>query len=1848
MSNLQLLVGQRKIVRKKVTELFNKSSEFVNLDQDTKLSKKSLLLGYKDRLKDLDDRIFCIKFSDTTEEAVLEEELIACEEYFDKIHTCLPLLEFHSVSSPSSNQTDVARSLLKQPVAPLPKFFSKEGEDFLKFITEFETTTRSFNYPDRDLLLLLNQQLEGRAKHLLSSLESDKQQYIQAKDLLIAAFASKEQRINSAIKKLTCLHLKEGDDPFIFISQLRTLCESVKTLQINSDEFVRYFAWNGLNERFKNHLVLISNNTHPSLTNILENFFKACERYESSEGTSNDVKHKSSKSSSTGGQTFRLKAKSHNFAVKAESTKTPVVNSNCSLCLKTGKEDVAHFIFKCPNYPTSSDKIKVLKSIGGCTKCARLNHNAENCHFRFKKRCSVCSGWHMNYVCESDHAQVDPSLQNVSSGVAVMPNNSNCSILPTFSFSIQDKPGLFRGLKDSGSQSTFVCSRLMKLHKFKVVHSNVKLTVNGFNGTKTYTTEVVELPVVIGNLSFNILALVVPYININLKIPSLGRVVKEFQIKGKKFADKLFDENSHSIDNVSLLIGVDAFHCVKGNEVSFGENPSIYIDSHAGIMLTGNPDLILQNLKCFNELEHTSFPCMTVDSYPNHVFTNSFFLNTESISEEVDFDSSCSISVFNEKGKIIENQLKHATDKILESECRHYLSYDQNIYDGDCTELDKRLVDFTLNSIHKQKDGRLVVPLLWNGKVSHLLSKNEKLAKVILNSNLKKLQKNKEQLFLIDDTIREQMNLGIIEPISDLEVYKAEHPQYSFLAHMPIFKPDRDTTKCRIVFLSNLKEGPNNLSLSHNQCMHPGPILNQKLSSAFLNLRFDKKLLIFDLKKAFNMLVLGDNDQARLLFYWFKNVKKGDFSLVAFKNLRLSFGLRCSPFLLMMALYYILVVQPEADSDIADLKKLIYSLIYMDNGAITAANGRELTWAYKHLQGIFEPFKFDVQQIVTNDVPLQMEVDDNFSSNTPVDNKLFGLTWDRQCDEIFTKPIYLNSSANTKRLILQTIASQFDIFGFNMPLFNRCRLFLHKLQCQKNLGWDKVLSPELQREWKNIVNQCNNAPPLKVYRFIGPRDGNFNIVVFTDASRDIFGCVIYLQHIETGILSFVHAKNRLINNQLHCKSMPSLELHAVHLGVECALDLYKDLCGPSCLKPISINQILLFTDSLCVLHWLNSASLKLDKMNNHSTFVMNRIHNIQRMCEVFPVRFNFISGKENPADCVTRSLSHKQLMKSNYFSGVEFDDLLVPELTVLIPSFAESEVCDVSTSNVVSDFVSSEHLIDITNFSNLRKLVLIYRRVFVAVQKWKLKAKISHLKTCNYFAFAFSHLILTEQKIYFSDIFSYFQSGLKNFKNIPPLVSQLNLFLDDQGLIRVRSKFKAWKYNRDNKFPLLLPQNSHLTHLIVMDTHCRLLHSGCYAVLTELRKHYYIPKHFSTIQKSLKECVHCRRFNARHFKLNQSHYREFRECPPAIPFSHIFMDYLGPFTVKSENISQKVWLLCITCTWSRAINLKICRSLTVSDFLRSFQMHCFEHGIPQLCVSDLGSQLVAGTNAISSFLNDPDSLLYFEENNVKPIAFQQYFKGASELGSLVEVCVKMIKKLIFGAIKTNVLTYIDFEYLICNVIHIVNRRPIAFKEALRGDSTDVPEPLTPEIVIRGHELSSLNLIPELQPVPFDDDDFIPDIPSNIRESNIKLCKVRKRLYDTYHNEFLGTLIYQAVDRKDRYRPVTHKTLQVGDIVLLKEEYTKRSNYPLAIVLEIFINDLGEVTGAIIKKGKTGHKSKVHISQLIPFLEVNQSTREVPVSTNTLPPNDFSSLNISSRPRRKAAIVGEEKTKQMLS
>ena len=336
--------------------------------------------------------------------------------------------------------------------------------------------------------------------------------------------------------------------------------------------------------------------------------------------------------------------------------------------------------------------------------------------------------------------------------------------------------------------------------------------------------------------------------------------------------------------------------------------------------------------------------------------------------------------------------------------------------------------------------------------------------------------------------------------------------------------------------------------------------------------------------------------------------------------------------------------------------------------------------------------------------------------------------------------------------------------------------------------------------------------------------------------------------------------------------------------------------------------------------------------------------------------------------------------------------------------------------------------------------------------------------------------------------------------------------------------------------------------------------------------------------------------------------------------------------------------------WSRAINLVICHDYSVKEFLRALQIHIFQWGFPSYIMSDLGSQIVAGSNVVLQFLNDPEVLDYLKSNNVEPLRFEQFSKGKSELGGLVESCVKLSKRLIFGSIGKNILSLRDFEFLVYQTVSLVNKRPVAFKEGLRDSSgIDFPEPITPEHLTHGRELISLNIIPELQADPNPDDPDWSGIPvtSHIRNNFTKLKKVRSRLNDLYHEEFMTNLISQSTDRKDRYKQTKHDLLKKGDVVLIKEPLTKRLNFPMGIIKDVTVNQLGECTDVLLYKGSTKELVKRHVSSVIPLI----SADELKLNPHSIFPDQTDSNSKADippkKPVRKSAEKAKQKIKQML-
>ena len=627
-------------------------------------------------------------------------------------------------------------------------------------------------------------------------------------------------------------------------------------------------------------------------------------------------------------------------------------------------------------------------------------------------------------------------------------------------------------------------------------------------------------------------------------------------------------------------------------------------------------------------------------------------------------------------------------------------------------------------------------------------------------------------------------------------------------------------------------------------------------------MRFDRYLLRFDLRKAFNQITLSNTDSNKLLFLWFRNVEKGDFQITGYCNVRLSFGLICSPTLLMLGLYKILILDTVLDSEeIKKLKTCIYSLYYMDNCAVSTNDRLSLAWVYEQLESIFSPYGFQLQQFVTNNQNLQSSIDGNVDKDTASVTKLLGVQWDRTQDILSTLPLSLDSKASTKREILSTIASQFDIFGFNGPILNRSRLFLHSLQCNSKLGWDVKIPSEMLKDWHNIAKQANASPAVLIPRCVGQRDGRYHLVAYCDSSASIYGMVAYLVNVDTKEVNFVLAKNRIINRQLEGKSILSLELQGLAFAIEVMIDLYKELAGPKCFNPIKILGLHIFSDSQVALSWLFSFVIKLSKMQKRSVFVLNRIQHIEILCEQHPIHFAFVGGNENPADAITRPMSHQNLRQTNFYSCPDLckdPDLLDCDqgdsLSFRVPNpFAENagnmSILDTDVSNFSchtepENLGKIENVIAMDKFSSFYKLLSVSRKVICFIQKLKEKlkkrdpVKFAHLEVQkhNALAQAARMIIIRDQQIHFPEVFEYFKLRSKRRLDMPNIVGQLNVFVDKDGLLRVRSKCE--KLERHREFPIILSKNSSLTNLIVSDLHRILSHAGIYSVLAEMRKRF--------------------------------------------------------------------------------------------------------------------------------------------------------------------------------------------------------------------------------------------------------------------------------------------------------------------------------------------------------------------------------------------------------------------------
>ena len=329
-------------------------------------------------------------------------------------------------------------------------------------------------------------------------------------------------------------------EPSKWISEVNVINEQCSNLAIDINVVLQYFFWISLTESFRQQLISITNNSRPTLSQIIDNIFEANNRVKEFGGI--DGAREGEKA--VGSETISMAT-----GVDSDKSAQKVNKVFCILC-----SNDQHKLKDCQKFSTPREKVDKLKQLSRCTKCTG-RHLTKKCFARLSK-CTKCSDYHLGFLCCGGSFVQDKKSGNNTQktkhkdgpGVAAVSKVSTFTgsslgdiILPTFTASFigpLESNLSVRALYDPGSQASYVREDVANTLNASVLEPDVTLCIKGFNSNKSLKTKRVQLSLSVGGENVKLSAFCIPSIDLQLNIGGLGDVVQMFKDKGWDLTDK--------------------------------------------------------------------------------------------------------------------------------------------------------------------------------------------------------------------------------------------------------------------------------------------------------------------------------------------------------------------------------------------------------------------------------------------------------------------------------------------------------------------------------------------------------------------------------------------------------------------------------------------------------------------------------------------------------------------------------------------------------------------------------------------------------------------------------------------------------------------------------------------------------------------------------------------------------------------------------------------------------------------------------------------------------------------------------------------------------------------------------------------------------------------------------------------------------------------------------------------------------------------------------------------------------------------------------------------------------------
>lgn len=980
-----------------------------------------------------------------------------------------------------------------------------------------------------------------------------------------------------------------------------------------------------------------------------------------------------------------------------------------------------------------------------------------------------------------------------------------------------------------------------------------------------------------------------------------------------------------------------------------------------------------------------------------------------------------------------------------------------------------------------------------------------------------------------------------------------------YLPHHAVYKKSSTTTGMRAVFNASC---PTATGYSLNDVLMKGPVLQDDLFSILLRFRCKKVAFTADIAKMYRQVSMRKEDRRLQCVLW---RDKPSEPIRTYELNTVTYGTKPASYLATKCLSKL---ADECDGEFPETATIIRQDFYMDDLLTGGSSVKEVKARLRELRQILGDAGFPLRKFASNSLAVLDGLDSDCVENTlEIEGEeqsvgVLGLRWLTAVEDrlVFYARLPQCPNSWSKREILSEVSRIFDPLGLLSPITVTLKVILQSLWANQ-VGWDDLIVGDVVDRYLSIRDKLTDLPAIYIPRFVGEvSKSEFHI--FCDASEKAFGAAVYLRH-QSGdnvVVRLLCAKTRVA--PVKKISLPRLEL----CGAVLAAKLFSKV--RIALKLTEETQVVAWTDSTIVLSWLARPE------HSWCTFVANRV---TKVSEVLPTSmWHHVRSQDNAADIISRGIESGQFEELEKFligprflqqHSFSFSELVFDN-QALCEEKKKSRVFLATTECWITNFFD--------RFSTYSKLIrtVAYLCRFAensALEKYSRTFDNLSVHECN-----LAHITVVKLAQRLIDV---------------KKLEKIDHFFDADGIIRLRSRMSNAELSERVKYPILLPKCKFLT-LLIEHFHVKFFHANCLFLRNFINLEYFVLASLNRlIRTTVYKCITCRRFIPNlEFKIPVGQLPAARvNAAPA--FVEVGVDFAGPFTTRAVGPSGnrgkvlfKSYVSVFVCMVTRACHLEVVEDLSTKCFLDAFSRFVSRRGMCSNVYSDHGTNFVGADRELRAAFE----LVSGARDEIGKYAVSQgicwHFipQRAPNFGGLWEAAVKSFKSHFRKVVGSQILSFVELFTLVTQIEAVLNSRPLCASDSIANCF------ITPSHLCIGR---SLMIIPELPG----------DVVTGSQLVRYKLLRgMLERFWSVWHNEYLIALRKSTLSVKENRVPL------VGELVLVKDESTSPSCWPLARIIKLFYGQDDIARVADVQLGaKILRRPIIKLIPLLPETPVSQ-------------------------------------------